>query len=444
MINPLFFAKHVNPATLLRPLGSFEHFLWLIDQNRPVHFALAAHVQGATEINQWRQALELVQRRHPLLSASIVANGTGRPSFRRDVGTPIPLRVRQENNATRDWELEMELELSIAFDPEQAPLVRTVLLHEPDRAVVILVAHHSVADGRSIAFVIRDLLQVLSGRGLDSLSLLPPHEEMLGLTGPGAAASARPAEGTLSPVSPASEPATYISRERLRPRIKSVHLTSALTRKLRERARQEGTTVHGALSAAVALAAWFEKTDFTDAPIRICSPIDTRKLLGLGEDCAALIDAGIVNIRPRTPVDFWDVARESMVSLSRARTLQGVVDSRGVLCRAVADGVDVPAAAAICAQAFAHDIMLTNLGNLPFRSDFGQLRLEEMWGPAVSARFDGVPTIGVTTTNGALRLVETSFSAPGLLLETTQEILKAASLGLGARSSHPAAQLSRQ
>lgn len=297
----MFFAKSVSAATLLRPLGSFEHFFWLIDQNRPVHFALAAHVQGATEIKQWREALELVQRRHPLLSASIVADGTGRPHFRQEVGTAIPLRVRQENNATRDWELEMEVELSIAFDPRQAPLVRAVLLHEADRAVVILVAHHSIADGRSIAFVIRDLLQVLSGRGLDLLSLLPSHEEMLGLTGSEVAPflssialskeDARPAGGTLSPVSPASEPATYISRERMRPRIKSVHLPSALTRKLRERARHEGTTVHGALSAAVALAVWFEKTEFTDAPIRICSPIDTRKLLELGEDCAALIDA---------------------------------------------------------------------------------------------------------------------------------------------------------
>ena len=108
MINPLSFAKRVSPATLLRPLGSFEHFFWLIDQNRPIHFALAAHVQGATEIKHWREALELVQRRHPLLSASIVANGTGSPYFRQEVVTPIPLRVRKENNATRDSELSLQ------------------------------------------------------------------------------------------------------------------------------------------------------------------------------------------------------------------------------------------------------------------------------------------------------------------------------------------------
>ncbi|MFY9985767.1 MAG: condensation domain-containing protein [Chthoniobacterales bacterium] len=427
MINPLFFAKHVNPS--LRPLGSFEHFFWLLDQNRPVHFALAAEVQGTTEIQLWRDALKLVQRRHPLLSVRIETNGSGRPHFRQEVETTIPLRVRQENNATRDWADEMELELSIPFDPQGAPLVRAVLLHEADQAAFILVAHHSIADGRSIAFVIRDLLQALSGRTLDSLPLLPPHEEILGLTGNGAIRPDRLIADTHSPVAPAARLATYISKEDLRPRIKSLRLTPGLTRKLRERARQEGTTVHGAISAAVALAAWLENPNFKHAPIRICSPIDTRKLLGLGEDCAALVDAGIVNIRPHMPVDFWDLARESTVSLSRAQTLKGVVASRSALCQALADGVDVPAAAAICAQAFAHDIMLTNLGNLPFGSDFGQLRLDAIWGPAVSARFAGAPTIGVATTNGSLRLLETSFSASDELLETTEEILKTASVG---------------
>jgi hypothetical protein len=436
MINRLFFTEPANRPPL-RPLGGFEHFLWLIDQNRPVHFALAAQVYGTTEVEQWRDALELVKRRHPLLSVCIEENENHRPQFCQETRMPIPLRVGQGNNVTQDWALEMELELSIPFDSRRAPLLRAVLLHEADRAVVILVAHHSIADGRSIAFVIRDLLQVLSGKALDLLPLLPAHEEILGLTGPGATSRARSAGDAPSPP---ARPASYIRKEHLRPRIKSLFLTSALTRKLRERARQEGTTVHGALSAAVALAAWLENPDFK-APIRICSPIDTRKLLGLGENCAALIDEGIVDVRPRMPVDFWDLARESMVGLCRAQTLKGILESRASLCEALTDGIDVATAATICAQAFAHDILLTNLGNLPFGSAFGSLRLEAMWGPAVSARFADVPTVGVTTTNGALCLLETTFSAPDAVLETTQEILKVASVGLTTRSSGTAAQL---
>ena len=141
----------VRAIRALRPLGSFEEFFWLIDQNRPVHFALAAKVQGATTFGQWRNAFDLVQRRHPLLSVCIETNGNSRPYFCRNVAAPIPLRVIQANDATLRWKLEMEVELSIPFDPEDAPLVRAVLLHEPDQAVVIVVAHHSIADGRSLS-----------------------------------------------------------------------------------------------------------------------------------------------------------------------------------------------------------------------------------------------------------------------------------------------------
>ena len=47
-------------------------------------------------------------------------------------------------------------------------------------------------------------------------------------------------------------------------------------------------------------------------------------------------------------------------------------------------------------------------------------------GPSVSARFEGAPTIGVTTTNGALCLLKTSFGSPDSLLETTEQILMSA------------------
>ena len=222
--------------TVLRPLGSLEQFLWLIDQNRPVHFALAGQVQGATTVERWRDAIDLVQLRHPLLSVSIETNGNCRPHFRREGAAKIPLRVVQENNATQRWESEIELELSIPFNARQAPLVRVVLLHEAHQAVFILVAHHSIADGVSIAFVIRDILQALSGNPIGLLPLLPAHEEILGVTG-GDAVEAEPSKEVNS--APLARPATYQKKEHLRPRIKGLRLTPELTGKLRERARQE-------------------------------------------------------------------------------------------------------------------------------------------------------------------------------------------------------------
>jgi hypothetical protein len=85
-------------------------------------------------------------------------------------------------------------------------------------------------------------------------------------------------------------------------------------------------------------------------------------------------------------------------------------------------GIDIPTAAAMAAQG-AHDIMLTNLGTLGYQTDFGDLQLEAVWGPAVSARLVNAHTIGVATTNGSIRLLQTTFAPVGSLLETVEEIL---------------------
>jgi hypothetical protein len=34
----------------VRPLGSFEHLFWLLDQESPMHFSLAAQIEGPTTV----------------------------------------------------------------------------------------------------------------------------------------------------------------------------------------------------------------------------------------------------------------------------------------------------------------------------------------------------------------------------------------------------------
>jgi hypothetical protein len=91
MIEPLL--GH-EPSIALRPLGSLEHFFWLFDQSYPIHFVMAAHVEGRTTVNDWRTALTCVQERHPLLSVCI--QGSPVPHFRRIAENPIPLRVIEQ------------------------------------------------------------------------------------------------------------------------------------------------------------------------------------------------------------------------------------------------------------------------------------------------------------------------------------------------------------
>jgi hypothetical protein len=70
-------------------------------------------------------------------------------------------------------------ELAVPFTPEQAPLIRSVLIHKPQSAVLIMIPHHAIADGMALVFLFRDLLQVLSGGQVEALSFSSPAEELL-------------------------------------------------------------------------------------------------------------------------------------------------------------------------------------------------------------------------------------------------------------------------
>src|SRR5258708_23122669 len=136
----------IKPKKEVRALGAMERLFWLMDQKHPTHLTVTAEVKGITKVQNWRDALDAVQRRHPILSASINRNEEGQPALYQADAAPIPLRV-VDGSIQGPWELELELEREMAapFIPKQAPLIRSVLIHKPHSAVLTLVAHHAIA-----------------------------------------------------------------------------------------------------------------------------------------------------------------------------------------------------------------------------------------------------------------------------------------------------------
>jgi hypothetical protein len=70
-----------------------ERLFWLMDQKHPAHLTVTAEVKGITNVQSWRDALDALQRRHPVLSTSINRSEDGRPALYRVGAAPIPLRV---------------------------------------------------------------------------------------------------------------------------------------------------------------------------------------------------------------------------------------------------------------------------------------------------------------------------------------------------------------
>lgn len=410
-------------VNLARPLGGLEHFFSLIDQHRSVHFSVAAQIEGPTTISGWRAALDALQERHPQLSVGIEAAENGTPHFRQMTNAPIPLRIAR-NTSLSNWPQEIANELATPFDPRQAPLVRSALIHGEDESVFILTAHHSIADGLSLAYAVRDTLQALCGVTLDSLSPMPAQEMLVYASQEQTHTSECPAQPG-SP--PEGRPIGFRTLDSSLPNIDTLRLTPEFTANLVERSRKERTTVHGALCAATALAGRETSTDWTGFPVRILSPVSLRKQLGIGEDCGLFVWAGIVPIEPNAHASFWDIARYAKDSLTSKQSLQDVAVGMAGLEQAMGAGADVSAASQILAQGFPCELLLTNLGDLSsHRFDRGNVKLKALWGPAVLMGFEGEQTVGVTTTNGSLCLLHSSFAPQPLLLKRAEQILRSA------------------
>ena len=417
-------AANTDPAvSYARPLGSFEHLLWLLDQASPRHFSLAAEIEGPTTVRDWRVALDRVQRRHPFFSVCIEKDKNSNPQFRQVPDKLIPLRVVQVGTSQQDWLTELQREVATPFDPELAPLVRAVLMHQPHRAILILTAHHSIADGLSLTFAIRDTLLALSGNPIVPLLVTASVESMLD------SADCSPIE--LAPTSEGNgieetRPSVFRSQDNLMPSIRGLSLSAELTAKLRKRARQEETTVHGALCAALVLAGRQSIGEWEDKPVRVLSPIDIRKLLRVGEHCGLFISAASVSFKPSGETAFWELARFAKRRLAGAQTGDAVTSAIHAIRQAVSKGLGVEAAMQLAAHGFAYEAMVSNLGNLRYETSFGEFKLKALWGPAIGGSFEGGRTIGVVTVNETLHLLHTSYAPIQFLLERIEKVLLAA------------------
>src|SRR5258708_35133118 len=151
-------------ATLAeRSLGTMEKFFYLLNQTHPNHFAMEGEIVGPTEIGQWQGRLDQAGRHSAVIWSRIERDSHDVPRFRPAPQGSIPLKVLAYNSG---WTAEAGAQMGEPFDELQPPLLRATLLHDADRAIIVLAAHHSIADAMSLTFLLVDLLRAISGQKL--------------------------------------------------------------------------------------------------------------------------------------------------------------------------------------------------------------------------------------------------------------------------------------
>jgi hypothetical protein len=393
-----------QPGKILRKLEALEKNMYFLAKNHPLNFALVAEIGGHRSLEEWRTGLSRLAQIHPLLSARVVTDEEGTPVFESQ-HTSFPIDHRVVDDA-QGWEQALAAEIETPFQTSQAPLARAVLLTDKQRTSLILTAHHSIGDGYSMLYAFRDLLVLLTGgqpepRPLRDIST----QEKLGLL-----------EGmppNAPPPAPSQRPSRYRVADGMLPSVNKLEFSNDFTASLLRRTREEKTTVHAVLSAAIVRAGVVARQNWKEHGVRLFNAVSIRNSLWEGDERFQLsLAPGLINVSIDDGKSIWEAAREIEQLLAPHRTLGAVNAKMNGLGKLLSLGLSHKELGEAASRAVPYDIMISNLGNVSI--------------PGYLAGWQDEDYVGICTFNGSLRLLYVSHSPVAGLLDGLQELLQRA------------------
>jgi NRPS condensation-like uncharacterized protein len=132
---------------------------------------VVARIKGNVSEDMLISAVSKVQQRHPYLRVRIKEDQDHTPWFTSEGVNEIPIEIvaRESND---DW-IKVHAEASkIPFEFEQRPAIRFILVQSPDVSELIILCHHIICDGLSLAYLARDLMLHLGDPARD-VEVLP-------------------------------------------------------------------------------------------------------------------------------------------------------------------------------------------------------------------------------------------------------------------------------
>lgn len=323
-------SPNLHSATLPRRLDPAEAFFWFLDHLSSMNFAVIAEGVGELADDALRAALARAQREHPLLRAGISTDAEHRLIWVPAPDVPMGYTIME---AGPEWQTPLAEAMVQPFPLGSAPLVRALRLNRDDgRWVVALVFHHSAGDGRSGCKLLAEILvnaatpdrPAAPHPGYPPLHTLYPPA-YIGTAGAEAIQDFKARrKDELQRYGKLDEfPGFDRHAPTTRPRFQTLRFESEQTRRLTDRCRAAGTTVHGMIGAAQLLALHRAFGDAEPRTLGLTTPADLRAHLREPlDDASPLLCATLVTsvYRLDSESDFWVLAQ--MVSNDLKRQLQ--------------------------------------------------------------------------------------------------------------------------
>lgn len=313
-----------------RPLGPSETVLWALDAACPANAVVIARLKGPLNQGALESALARLQKKHPLLQMKVVHDTQkGKPGFSSENVPPIPLRWL---NGSPDGIHEIaETEFRTPVRPSCGPLIRcTAISHDSTTTSLVLTVNHAILDGLSSYYLMEDICLFLGDPDMpEPTPLLMPLENYLPDQCRGLRGTVRYIFFCLrllwsflrhgKPVR-LNGKRTPPPENRI-PRFVSRHIEPELFLRLSQAAKRNGTTIHGALSAALLVSIRSALDIAGSRTLCMASLTNIRKDLNIAVDRSiGLFVSSLPTLHPaQSNEEFWTLARQVRKKIKKGR-----------------------------------------------------------------------------------------------------------------------------
>lgn len=134
---------------------------------------VVAKIKGKVTEDMLGRAVAKVQARHTHLRLRIEFDRDGIPCFTAKDVEEIPVEIFPRESDD-DWIQVLKAQSRLAFDFDTRPAIRFILLQSLTRSELVILCHHIICDGLSLAYLARDLMENLGDPSLEVETLPDP------------------------------------------------------------------------------------------------------------------------------------------------------------------------------------------------------------------------------------------------------------------------------
>lgn len=281
-----------------------------------LNVVIVSQIKGCLREEILRQALDLIQQRHPRLNSHIIDSSEGF-RFQSEETSPIPLQIII-NFETNCWQKIVVDELNTKIDSDRV-LMRTILIKPTENSetnYLITTGNHAIIDAISGIYLHSEILKycqsiVINNRipQISELSDIGSLDELIANV-----ATNKPELKRLGKTIDFIKPEQIVPHQQRTCRLIHKQLHNQLTTQIINSCKEKSITVHSAICSAMmlALAGEINKKN-QDLYFSCRSSVDMRKRLNppISDEHIAMMVSALTSFHSLNEnTSFWDLARE--------------------------------------------------------------------------------------------------------------------------------------